>query len=107
MAGTKELTHPCSFFSPTLTWRSQEAVQFSAWGKIEFHTFPPKPWSEILTHASEDARDLVSRLIRYESGDRLSADAVSLRALLSLFKVNSTQLIEHVKTDVRGKSSRF
>lgn len=61
--------------TPSLdTW--PEAVQFSAWGKIEFHTFPPKPWSEILPHASEDARDLVSRLIRYESGDRLSANAV-------------------------------
>lgn len=94
--------------------RAQEAAQFSAWGKIEFHAFPPKLWSEILPQASEDARDLVSRLIRYESGDRLGADAVSFSperfqapSLFYFFfgvKISDCGLVEHgtKRTDIRG-----
>lgn len=84
MAGTKHSIPNLSFFLH-IDLGAQEASKFSAWGKIEFHIFPPKPWSEILPRASKDARDLVSRLIRYESRDRLSADAVSFCVPLSLF----------------------
>lgn len=45
---------------------------------MRFHIHPPKPWAEILPRASEQARDLVSRLVVYESGDRITAEEVSL-----------------------------
>ncbi|KAL2384887.1 hypothetical protein RJ035_005200 [Blastomyces gilchristii] len=43
------------------------------WGKIQFKEYPAKPWAEILNGASSNGRDLVSKLVRYESGERLSA----------------------------------
>ncbi|OJD24980.1 CMGC/CDK protein kinase [Blastomyces percursus] len=43
------------------------------WGKIQFKEYPAKPWAEILKGASSNGRDLVSKLVRYESGERLSA----------------------------------
>ena len=43
---------------------------------MEFYKFPPKPWQEILPDTSENARDLVNKLIRYQSSDRMSAAAV-------------------------------
>ncbi|SLM37511.1 cell division protein kinase [Lasallia pustulata] len=53
-----------------------EAATFPDWGKMEFYKFPPKSWQEILPDTSENARDLVSNLIRYQSSDRMSAAAV-------------------------------
>ena len=55
---------------------SQEAKCFPDWGKMEFYKYPAKPWSEVLSDASDDARDLVSKLIRYQSSDRLEASKV-------------------------------
>ena len=55
----------------------QEAATYPDWGKMEFRVFPPRSWTEILPDASIAAKDLVSRLVRYESGDRLSAAKVS------------------------------
>ncbi|KAL8985605.1 MAG: hypothetical protein Q9205_000744 [Flavoplaca limonia] len=54
------------------TW--PEARTFPDWGKMSFHMYPPKPWAEILPRASEQARDLVSRIVVYESGDRITAE---------------------------------
>ncbi|KAL8973860.1 MAG: hypothetical protein Q9197_001895 [Variospora fuerteventurae] len=53
------------------TW--PEARTFSDWGKMAFHEYPAKPWEEILPQAEEEARDLVRRLVTYESSDRMSA----------------------------------
>ncbi|KAL8656631.1 MAG: hypothetical protein Q9226_002613 [Calogaya cf. arnoldii] len=53
------------------TW--PEAKTFSDWGKMSFHMYPPKSWAEILPRASEPARDLVSSLVVYQSGDRMTA----------------------------------
>ena len=53
----------------------QEAATYPDWGKMEFYSYPPKDWAELLPKASERARDLVSKLVRYESRDRLSAVA--------------------------------
>lgn len=50
---------------------------------MEFYEYPRKPWEEILTNTSDHARDLVSRLVRYESGDRVSAAQVRLIVLFS------------------------
>ncbi|KAJ5135522.1 uncharacterized protein N7515_004800 [Penicillium bovifimosum] len=43
------------------------------WGKVEFHSYPPRTWEDILPGASSNGRDLVSQLVRYESSERLSA----------------------------------
>ncbi|KAJ5985965.1 hypothetical protein N7522_013161 [Penicillium canescens] len=45
------------------------------WGKVEFHSFPAQSWEDILPGASSNGRDLVQRLLCYESRDRLSAAA--------------------------------
>lgn len=46
------------------------------WGKIEFYKYPAKSWDEILRGASSSGRDLVSKLVRYESSQRYSAAEV-------------------------------
>ncbi|EKV06273.1 Cell division protein kinase, putative [Penicillium digitatum] len=43
------------------------------WGKVEFHSFPSQSWENILPGASSNGRELVSRLLCYESSERLSA----------------------------------
>ncbi|KAL9606618.1 MAG: hypothetical protein Q9179_000204 [Wetmoreana sp. 5 TL-2023] len=53
------------------TW--PEARSFSDWGKMEFYMYPSKAWDEIVPRASEEARDLVSRLVTYQSGNRMTA----------------------------------
>ncbi|KAI9815626.1 MAG: hypothetical protein M1832_005257 [Thelocarpon impressellum] len=53
------------------TW--PEASSFPDWGKMAFHAFPARSWAELLPDVPEPARDLVARLVRYESGRRLSA----------------------------------
>ena len=62
---------------------SQEASTFPDWGKMEFHRYPAKPWSELLPSVSEQGRDLVSRLVRYESGSRMTASEVGVSRVLS------------------------
>lgn len=61
-----------SQYSPS----SQEAKTFPDWDKMSFHDFPPKPWKDTLPLASEEARDLVSGLVMYQSTSRLSAQEV-------------------------------
>lgn len=38
--------------------------------------YPPKPWDVVLPNTSNEARDLVSRLVTYQSTDRMSAEEV-------------------------------
>ncbi|KAI9800635.1 MAG: hypothetical protein M1825_003957 [Sarcosagium campestre] len=59
------------------TW--PEARTFPDWGKMQFHAFPARSWEEILPRVVDPAaRDLVARLVRFESGQRMSAADVSL-----------------------------
>ncbi|RPA92824.1 kinase-like protein [Choiromyces venosus 120613-1] len=61
--------------TPTLeTW--PEAANFSDFGKICFNDFPTQKWEDILPDAPQAARELVSELVVYESGRRLSASEV-------------------------------
>lgn len=46
------------------------------WGKIEFYKYAGNSWEDILRGASSNSRDLVSKLIRYESSQRYSAAEV-------------------------------
>ncbi|KAK7634022.1 Mo25-like-domain-containing protein [Phyllosticta citricarpa] len=43
------------------------------WGKMEFYQYAPKPWEEVLPSCDGHARDLVSKLVAYESTTRLTA----------------------------------
>ncbi|KAL2823114.1 cell division protein kinase [Aspergillus granulosus] len=54
------------------TWPETESLP--DWGKIEFYRYPAKRWDEILPGASSNGRDLVSKLICYESSQRISAE---------------------------------
>ncbi|KAK5137985.1 hypothetical protein LTR08_005782 [Meristemomyces frigidus] len=51
-----------------------EAKGFSDWGKMNFTRYPGKQWSEILPGVDSSAMDMVSRLVVFESGERLSAE---------------------------------
>jgi len=68
-----------NFWTTLLKRRLQEATKFPDWGKMDFYDFPPKPWTELLPNVPEDAIDLVSKLIRYQSSDRLVAAEVGIR----------------------------
>ncbi|KAI5821201.1 kinase-like domain-containing protein [Pyronema omphalodes] len=54
------------------TW--PETKHFPDFKKIQFHQMPTKPWEEILPNGTPLMRDLASKLLTYESGDRLSAE---------------------------------
>ena len=43
---------------------------------MQFYEYPTQPWSELLPRLSEVERDLVSKLVQYESGARMSASKV-------------------------------
>lgn len=47
-----------------------------------WNIFPSKSWEELLPDAEEDARDLVSNLVVYESGNRLTANQVGVPHIL-------------------------
>ncbi|KAI4125246.1 MAG: hypothetical protein LQ338_004370 [Usnochroma carphineum] len=53
-----------------------EARDFDDWGKMAFYEYPAKSWEEVLPRASEEARDLVRRLVTYQSDYRMSAAEV-------------------------------
>ncbi|ODM18607.1 hypothetical protein SI65_05224 [Aspergillus cristatus] len=50
-----------------------EARILPDWGKIEFYKYAGNSWDDILRGASSNGRDLVSKLITYESSQRYSA----------------------------------
>ena len=43
---------------------------------MEFHEYTPQPWNKLLPRASETAQNLAGQMIRYESGQRLTASEV-------------------------------
>lgn len=55
---------------------SQEAKDLPDWGKMQFREYPPKKWSELLPASLEAERNLVSRLVVYESKNRATASEV-------------------------------
>lgn len=53
-----------------------EAKDLPDWGKMSFTRYPANQWVEILPEANAEAIDLVSHLVVFESGRRLTADQV-------------------------------
>ena len=72
---------------------------------MEFHNYPSKQWSETLPGIGHDARDLVSKLLLYKSGDRLSASQVScqidVNSVFSLTSEGSTAAV--LSAQMKGK----
>lgn len=56
------------------TW--PEARGLPDWGKMQFVKYPSKGWEEILPGVSKERRALVGKLVKFESGERMSAKAV-------------------------------
>ncbi|KZM25378.1 ATP binding [Ascochyta rabiei] len=52
---------------------NKEAAKFPDWGKVQFYEYPEEHWGTLLPRVSEEGQDLVSELVRYESGARLTA----------------------------------
>ncbi len=53
-----------------------EAKTLPDWNKMAFVAFPAKEWEEILPGGDAEGRDLVGRLVRYQSTERMSAAEV-------------------------------
>ena len=62
----------------------QEAAGFRDWGKVQFYEYPPQDWLMLLPSLSEQERDLVGSLVKYESGSRMSASKVRQQARLKV-----------------------
>lgn len=54
---------------------------------MAFRDFPSKDWTELLPEVPSEARDLASRLVRYQSTERLSASEVPLYPSVTLSKL--------------------
>lgn len=54
----------------------QEAARLPDWGKMQFKDYPRQEWDALLPGTEEVERDIVSRLVRYESGARMTAAEV-------------------------------
>ncbi|KAK0514343.1 hypothetical protein JMJ35_002960 [Cladonia borealis] len=63
------------------TW--PETTHLPDWGKMTFVQFPSKTWEDILPGVEVEARDLVGKLVRYQSSERISAEEVLKHAFLS------------------------
>lgn len=55
------------------------------WGKMAFREYPAQSWAKIMTGASETAIDFVSRLVRYEMSQRITAKEVRSRPQVHRF----------------------
>jgi serine/threonine protein kinase len=53
-----------------------EAKDLPDWGKMQFYEYTPKSWEDLLPHASIRGRDFVSKLVRYQSTERMTAEEV-------------------------------
>lgn len=51
----------------------QAAAHLPDWGKVQFHEYPAQEWSDLLPNLSEVEQDLISDLVKYESGARMTA----------------------------------
>jgi hypothetical protein len=75
----------------------QEAANFPDWGKMLFKEYPAQEWSLLLPAASETECNLVSHLVTYESGSRMTATRVGRhKSSVRLWSTDSfSQVLEH------------
>lgn len=65
---------------------------------MQFYEYPPKPWTELLSDCEDSARDLVSKLVVYESSQRLTATEVSSAKAIEGFFVYAFDTRRHFVT---------
>ena len=53
-----------------------ESKSLPDWGKMSFVEFPVKPWPIILPGADDFHRDVIAKLVQYQSTERISAQKV-------------------------------
>lgn len=78
------------------------------WGKVEFHPFKAQSWDDILPGATSKGRDLVRRMVCYESSERLSAEEVidyetretRLPTVANLRRPSAIRISPHFNLDV-------
>ncbi|KAK5115779.1 hypothetical protein LTR62_000868 [Meristemomyces frigidus] len=68
------------------TW--PEAAGLPDWGKMNFMVYSGKDWREILPGAQEEERDLVGKLVVFESGWRITAREALKHECLRVAEVN-------------------
>ena len=56
---------------------SKETKHLPDWGKMTFVQFPGKTSEEILPGVEAEQRDLVGKLVKYQSTERMNAEDVS------------------------------
>lgn len=54
----------------------QDTEKLPDWGKVQWVVYEPQSWTSILPHTSDEARDLVGGLVKYQSTERLEAASV-------------------------------
>lgn len=71
---------------------------------MEFYDFPPTPWAELLPSVPTEAVDLVQKLLRYQSSDRLAATGVSIhQSLTQETRVKAEKHIQGLEASVPGR----
>lgn len=73
----------------------QEAAKFPDWGKMQFYDYPEEHWGKLLPRVSEEGQDLVSELVRYESGARMTALKVNKHSIHTCGTCSSFQVLDH------------
>jgi hypothetical protein len=59
----------------------QSARNYPDWGKMRFHEYAAKEWTQTLHDAPMEVIDFVRQTVCYESTQRLTADQVSGEAV--------------------------
>ena len=62
---------------------------------MQFYEYPEEHWGKLLPRVSEEGQDLISELVRYESGARMKAVKVSIHKILSETLSSLDQVLEH------------
>ena len=62
---------------------------------MQFYDYPEEHWGKLLPRVSEEGQDLVSELVRYESGARMTALKVSRHPYRAHYPSLSFQVLDH------------
>lgn len=65
--------------------------------------YPSKSWEEIVPDIGDEERDLISKLVVYESGNRLTADQVCPTWLAVQDTIDANACSRHFDTHISSK----
>ncbi|MCJ1380946.1 hypothetical protein MMC17_004055 [Xylographa soralifera] len=84
-----------------------EAAQLPDWGKMRFYEYPPRPWEEVMPDTKQAARELVEKLVRYQSIDRLTALEDALVDRVAGTRIPIFVIVKMNMTQYHGKDKRL